>query len=157
MDGLLGGGGELSFALLTYTVSTIMRRPYGEILQEQKEMRRRDAWRLLPKDRRCPKCGQTKIKPKQWLRIGICKSCGSNKETQMKDFDNPFKKVQIIRYQVDGLKLRALRNQLGLTLKEMAYRIGWTRSWLSQLEVGDQIEITEGGYKKFMAFIEEQK
>lgn len=149
-----GQAGQLKPRLLRPPVGITKREP-DDYLQFYREQRRRDARRRLPSNLRCPICNLVKLKPKQWLKTGICKSCGYIRERNRIVDVNVFEKELTVRYRVDGQKLRRLRQDLGLTLKVMAHKIGWTHSWLCKLEVGDVTDITEASYKRFQQFVSE--
>lgn len=94
----------------------------------------------IPPDRRCPVCGQIKIKWRQWSVKGVCRACVRRPDL-VRFEDTIFERK--LRYALDGSVLRQAREAGKISKSAFADAIGVSRSYLNKLEGGDVETVNE--------------
>lgn len=99
---------------------------------------------LLVPQRRCPCCNEIRLGPKQWVvnadqTVICCLSCyreampARGEIVSVKEeYAHIFRPV--IRYEIDGHKLRELRIKLGISMSALGKRCGWSAAFQLKLE-----------------------
>ena len=115
---------------------------------ERRKHRDRVLDRLLGKERRCPRCGEQKIGPRQWVKQRgkdriICRSCFQKLTPKSAGFMVP-SFARMVKYYVFDVEIfLQARVDSGLTMKEFARRAGWSYTYQRKIEHGDVKKIDE--------------
>lgn len=113
--------------------------------EERKEERKRVLDAIVP-DRVCPKCKTKIFLDSYWVvkdGLAWCRSCFhsfSNKDDG-EIFGSIVKKV-VVRVEIDGWKIRALRGRANIGINIFAAEMGWTVVYQDQIERGKQKTVT---------------
>ncbi|UOF80029.1 hypothetical protein [Caudoviricetes sp.] len=113
---------------------------------ESAKSRRGPQWvseKLLPRDRRCPRCRVTKIERRRWTvdgTIAVCRSCSRYARSARHWTPADVFVVDVV-YKVDGKKIREEIIKKSLSSKEVASRCGWSPAKQSRIESGQVTEL----------------
>ena len=119
-----------------------------DIAEYKKEKRIEERWSVIKRfsiNNRCPTCLRLIMDVRSWIiskdkTAVICKSCFKRvKSNQPLDHLKIVeeKLFSICKYEIDGRLLSKVRDEAGISIREFARRVGWSRSYQQKLEAGD--------------------
>lgn len=116
---------------------------------DQMENRRGPRWvseKLLPRDRRCPRCRVIKVERRRWTLDGtlaVCRSCSRYSRVTRHWTPADLFRVEVV-YRVDGKKVKEAVKEKKISSKEASVRCGWSAAKQSRIESGMVTELTCG-------------
>jgi len=101
--------------------------------------RLRQRERLLPRDRKCPKCRQVKVDSRQWVALSagsVCLACWRKPLPRDDAIHLPSMLLQPSRWSIDAAELVRARELAGISRYEFARQMRWSYSYQCKLESG---------------------
>lgn len=115
---------------------------------EENRRRKGPQWvaeKLLPRDRRCPRCQLIKVERMRWVVDGgraICRSCSRFRKTH-REWSASDVFVVVRRWRVNWRTLKDSMIEKGLTGRFVASSCGWSTAKQSRIENGTVTELDE--------------
>lgn len=118
--------------------------------------RRRAILQELVPDKICPLCKEGPFpESKQWVvnvkeKVAVCRSCWVSSRKSRGVFALDIFGLPELRYPVDGARLQAAREEIGVTMSRMSAKMNWSEAYWSRLENGYVRTIDEDTAKRIV-------